>query len=481
LWQRAAEHCLLPHAGVPQESFLYQETKPVFELLEQASARSGVSRGQVFEDFLHMSVCALSGGRMEEQYLATVAKHTEGKPGKRGCDSIAHAFGTLVAMMEKTRLDILGDLFQGAITYGEKGQFLTPEHLCKAMAKITIADEAEKERSGRKSVCDPCVGSGRMLLAVADMKPHWDFVGQDADLRCVRMTAINLGLRNLYGYVVWSNSLTLEKRLVYRTGFNLRGVIREIPIEDSPAPVQQLAMSLGSVPESVATDPDTAAKPKAERIDVGDIDEPPASTGKQLFLFWVDWSAIPIVPSSICTDKRLSVFQVSEFVLMVTLCKEYCSSYLDEALCVTDSRSRIESPESDFLLHQRRLCMPKKQTAQRTRSQHAPPEIKIGPFAGGIGVAIWLNTVDTDDGPKKFRSITIAPRRYQDRETGEWKDAGSLNPSDLPALIFALQKAQEYVFTTPLPGQDHTGAENDSRDTTPFWNSLLSGNTPLCS
>lgn len=92
--------------------------------------------------------------------------------------------------------------------------------------------------------------------------------------------------------------------------------------------------------------------------------------------------------------------------------------------------------------------------ASKPRTQ---PEKKIGPFAGGIGVAIWLNTVETDDGPKQFRSITIAPRRYQDRETGEWKDAGSYNPSDLPALIFALGKAQEYVFTTPLPGQTETG------------------------
>ena len=30
------------------------------------------------------TVCALSGGRMEDQYLAVVKKHTEGKPGKRG-------------------------------------------------------------------------------------------------------------------------------------------------------------------------------------------------------------------------------------------------------------------------------------------------------------------------------------------------------------------------------------------------------------
>ncbi len=74
----------------------------------------------------------------------------------------------------------------------------------------------------------------------------------------------------------------------------------------------------------------------------------------------------------------------------------------------------------------------------------------------GDGVAIWTNITESDDGPRQYRTITIATRRYQDKETGEWKDAGGFAPSDLPALIFALQKVQEYVFTKPLPGQDST-------------------------
>jgi hypothetical protein len=262
---------------LPKEQFHYAETKPVFDLIEETSRRSGVSRAQAFEDFLHMSVCALSGGQMEEQYMATVKKHAEGKPGKRGCDSISHAFGALVNVMEETRKDILGDLFQGGITYGEAGQFLSPEPLCHMMAAMTVGDVSEEEGSARKSVCDPCCGSGRMLLAVADLKPHWEFVGQDVDLRCVRMTAINLALRNLYGYVVWGNSLGLEKRLVYRTGFNLQGVIREIPLENCPAPVQQ------SVRE--AAEPPSAASDALPDAAMSQDDREPPPPGKQLRLF----------------------------------------------------------------------------------------------------------------------------------------------------------------------------------------------------
>lgn len=252
---------------MPKECFLYPETQPVFDLVEEASQRSGVSRAQAFEDFLHLSLCALSGGQMEEQYMATVKRHTEGKQGRRGCDSISHAFGTLVDAMEKTRKDILGDLFQGGITYGEAGQFLSPEPICNMMAQMTV-DGADVPAGERKRVADPCCGSGRMLLAVADLKPHWEFIGQDVDIRCVRMTAINLALRNLYGYVIWGNSLGLEKRLVYRTGFNLTGFVRELRADESlpsPPSASDIAPEDSTSPRTAAPETPVASDPAEPR------------------------------------------------------------------------------------------------------------------------------------------------------------------------------------------------------------------------
>jgi hypothetical protein len=226
---------------VARESFTYPDTGKLLTHLDEAARRSGVSRGQAFEDFLQMSVCALSGGAMEDEYLATVNKHSAGKKGSRGCDSLAHMFGELVDQMEETRgemKDVLGDLFQGAITYGEAGQFLTPEPIARLMAKINTSDFVPEEGK-TPTVCDPCCGSGRMLLAIAEEHRNWEFAGQDVDLRCVRMTALNLAFRNLYGYVIHGNSLAVEARMAYRTGFNGRGFIRPIAIEDCPAPVQQ--------------------------------------------------------------------------------------------------------------------------------------------------------------------------------------------------------------------------------------------------
>lgn len=80
------------------------------------------------------------------------------------------------------------------------------------------------------------------------------------------------------------------------------------------------------------------------------------------------------------------------------------------------------------------------------------PEKKYGPFHGGVGVAIWVNEVQTDDGPRVFRSVQITPRRYRDKD-GKWQDAESLRVNDLPSLILALESAHRFAVSTPLPGQ----------------------------
>lgn len=261
---------------MPRETFFYPETGQLLSLLDEAAQRSAVSRGQAFEDFLHLAVAALSGGAMEDQYLSVVKKHGAGERERRGCDSLAALLGAVVAQMEQTRddmKDVLGDLFQGAITYNEAGQFLTPMSLCRLMAQLTVVDIAEDDAAPTRRICDPCCGSGRMLLAVAEIHRHWEFVGSDIDLRCVRITALNLAFRNLYGYVIHGNSLANERRLVYRTGFNLRGFIREIPIKECPDLVQEAVNRPPEIPAPTTCSPSS---------DCGDATQ---AAKQQLFLF----------------------------------------------------------------------------------------------------------------------------------------------------------------------------------------------------
>src|SRR5438309_10377232 len=90
-------------------------------------------------------------------------------------------------------------------------------------------------------------------------------------------------------------------------------------------------------------------------------------------------------------------------------------------------------------------------TQESTKKPKRQPEKKIGPFANGVGVCVWLNTIETNSGDKTVRSITINPRRYFDHESQQWKEAASYNPAGLPALIFALLKALQWCYGARLP------------------------------
>jgi hypothetical protein len=107
------------------------------------------------------------------------------------------------------------------------------------MARLCDREESECEAANAidedemQTVSDPCCGSERLLLAAARTNRNRYFVGQDVDHRCAKITAINLALCNLYGKVIWGNTLTNEVRRVYHTGFNGRGCIR---VEESSVP-----------------------------------------------------------------------------------------------------------------------------------------------------------------------------------------------------------------------------------------------------
>ena len=49
----------------------------------------------------------------------------------------------------------------------------------------------------------------------------------------------------------------------------------------------------------------------------------------------------------------------------------------------------------------------------------------------------------------------------RDPETDEWKNSSSFRPGDLPALIFALTKAQEHCYTVPVPGDEEQSQGDD--------------------
>jgi len=244
-----------------QEHFFHKESAELVSVIDDIARRHS-GRERVFDDWLTMTVCCLAGGTREEEYLQTIQPYVAGEKGRRDVDRLAQLFARLVNVMEATRADILGDIFQGAITRGQAGQFFTPDSIADLMAKMVSADEAREptdveEHSEQlaplpspliQTVNDPCCGSGRMLLAAARENRNRFFVGQDVDHRCVKITAINLALWNLYGKVIWGNSLSLEQKRIYHTGYYGQGVIRVEEPEPVKKPPEALATPIPSSP-----------------------------------------------------------------------------------------------------------------------------------------------------------------------------------------------------------------------------------------
>ena len=262
-------HLWHPCSHLAKEQFFYSGSREIAGLIDTAARRAGLSRGQSFEDFLTCVRCALSAEQMEEEYLQTVRKgYDQGQQGKRGIDAVTQAFGRLVALMDDTRKDILGDVFQAAITYGEAGQFLTPTSITDFMTQLTAGDGDDTDVRGPRTVCDLCCGSGRFLLSIAEQHRDWEFVGQDIDFRCVQMTTINLGLRNLYGYVIWGNALSDERKRIFRTGWNMHGgVVREIPVDAPRTAAISAAPDRPSIQPAVEPLPDDMRKTQQRLFD----------------------------------------------------------------------------------------------------------------------------------------------------------------------------------------------------------------------
>ncbi len=172
------------------------------ELDKVAMRGHGFSR--VFDDFLGLSCHALA--KRDEDYLAIVNGYPNNHPkGHREADFFASAFARWQAALADDYRDYLGEIFQERVTRGENGQFFTPEELCE-MLRHMIAEKIEDNAR----VYDPACGSGRTLLSATRSNRLASFHGIDLDLRCVRMTALNLLCRNVNGTVVWGNTLTLK-------------------------------------------------------------------------------------------------------------------------------------------------------------------------------------------------------------------------------------------------------------------------------
>lgn len=185
----------------------------------------------VFSDFVELGAISIANSikngseiwkKREQQYLSTIGKY---KPDEQKL--FAEMFSDLVMALDYEvsqrgmLTDILGEIYHALELHNKyKGQFFTPQHVCDMMSKIIAGDlEAQLTEKGFVSLCEPCCGSGAMIIGFANTmrEQHLNYSAQlvavatDVDLKCVYMCYLQLSLYGIPAIVVHGNSLTLEE------------------------------------------------------------------------------------------------------------------------------------------------------------------------------------------------------------------------------------------------------------------------------
>ncbi len=169
---------------------------------------------------ISMDIQKASQGKFNDRYMEIVKNYSEGKIGERAIDHFQRAFKFLMEETLESGKDVLGEIYQAQITYGEHGQFFTPEHITDFMSKMIGKDTKKSIEKVQETMMDPCCGSGRFILSMAKDDPDCYFIGQDIDERCCKMAVINMFMRDLTGEIRLGNSLAnkIDKLWILKKG-----------------------------------------------------------------------------------------------------------------------------------------------------------------------------------------------------------------------------------------------------------------------
>lgn len=186
------------------------------------------SNWQVFQDFIALSAISISNTvdwnnapEREAEYMEIIKRYNEEERLK-----LAQALRVLIDEMTQEAenggpYDILGSVFHGLELHNKyKGQFFTPFHVCQFMGEVTLGDPVNEEIYGKDyiSVCEPCVGSGALVLGFAsamhgrgmNYQRELCVTACDIDIKCVHMAYLQLGLFGIPAKIIHGNSLTGE-------------------------------------------------------------------------------------------------------------------------------------------------------------------------------------------------------------------------------------------------------------------------------
>jgi hypothetical protein len=230
------------------------------------------STWQVFTDFLELAACSISNRFDLAQYDAREARYMEiiKRYSKEEATSLAETLADLILQIDREGQDVLGKTYHELELHNKwHGQFFTPYHLSRMMAKMTIGTDLQKiiEEKGFITVCEPCVGSGTMLLAFGDECEEQGIdlgrvhmTGVDVDLKCVHMAFLQLSLRGIPAVLAHGNSLSAEEWSRWYTPAHIIGGWTQ------RLGLHQRRSVLIEPGEAKRTEPEVVAKPEVKPV-----------------------------------------------------------------------------------------------------------------------------------------------------------------------------------------------------------------------
>jgi len=193
-----------------------------------------VSKSKLISDVFECGAIAISNqidytkyDERENRYKQIMNQY---KPDEQNL--LAEVFGMIFTLLSSvvydngTFGDYLGELFM-RLNQGSKnaGQFFTPYHISKLLAKMVITDDKVKTNE-IMTLYEPCCGSGSMVIASMDVLQNDYRVNytrdcfvmcEDIDIRCVHMAYLQLSLAGVPAIIQHADTLTRDVWDVWKT------------------------------------------------------------------------------------------------------------------------------------------------------------------------------------------------------------------------------------------------------------------------
>lgn len=197
------------------------------------------SMSEIFNDFLTLSIYSIAqpfyrSQIIEEKYLNTAKKYS-----RKQLDYFAAMNAYTLISLDMGMKDFLGEMFNmNGLGEHRKGQFFTPYHVSTLMGRLHFINlKVDIENKDFITMCEPCCGSGGMVIAFADcMKEEGINFQQklyveamDIEEICYKMAYLQLSLLGIAAKVQLGDSLTLKvKETLYTPMFFINGFYRRL-------------------------------------------------------------------------------------------------------------------------------------------------------------------------------------------------------------------------------------------------------------